>query len=371
LLAELPPLSRRVAVEVLVHGARSRAQLAKRLGLSPATLTRIVKPLLERGVLVEEQAIRTPGRGRSSLPLDVVADEYRFVGVKLTTESIYGVVTDLRAEILDSETVPEPSLEVADVVAAVVGLVDRLRERGGRSLDAVGVTVGGIVDKGETVADSPFLHWHEVPFRTLLARELDVPVFLANDVAGLTKAQQWFGHGRHWSNFALITVGAGVGYGLVINDEVVPTQVSPFSHFPIDPHGPLCPAGHRGCMTAYVTSKAMASAVSLAHGREVTYDQLLQLGELGDPVATRVIDEAAAALGRATAAVTSLTGVDRIILSGEGVRLAELGRAALHASRTAYTTGAGMVEPVIRPMGFLEWARGAAVIAVQEVFPRT
>lgn len=366
---EQPPLSRRLAIEVLTRGAQSRRQLAKELGVSAATLTRIVKPLLESGVLIEEEAVRTPGRGRSSRPLDVVADDHRFVGVKLTSESIYAVVTDLRAEIVDSDVVSVPSFEVAEVVQVVAATVNRLRSRTERAVSAVGVTVGGKVSNGETVVDSPFLHWHEVPFRALLTGALEVPLFLANDVVGLTKAQQWFGPGRHWSSFALITVGAGVGYGLVINDQVVPTLVNPFSHFPIDPRGPLCPAGHRGCMTAYTTSPAMTAAVSLAHGREVTYDELLRLAEGGEPVATRVVDEAAEALGRATAAVTSLTGVDRIILTGEGVRLAELGREALHVGRTAYTAADGTLEPVIRPMGFLEWARGAAVTAIQEVFP--
>lgn len=367
---DLPSLSRKIAIEVLVHGAQSRAQLAKKMGLSPATVTRIVKPLVEMGVLVESDAIRTPGRGRSSLPLDVVADDYRFVGVKLTADSIYGVVTDLRAEVLDSETAPMPSFDVADVLRAVVALVQRLGARAGRAVHGVGVTVGGVVEKGETVADSPFLHWHEVSFRSLLANEIDVPLFLANDVVGLTRAQQWFGHGRAWPHFALLTIGAGIGYGLVIDEEVVPTLVSPFSHFPIDPHGPLCPVGHRGCMTAYATSAAISAAVSFGRREEVSYDEVLQLAEDGDPVAMRVIEEAAYALGRATAAVTSLTGVERIVLSGEGIAIAQLAASALRTGRHAYDGGrTSALEPVIRPMDFHEWARGAAVIAIQEVFP--
>jgi DNA-binding Lrp family transcriptional regulator len=115
-----------VAIDVLVHGPQSRAQLAKKTGLSPATLTRLVRPLVDGGVLVESVAVRTPGRGRSSVPLDVAADAYRFIGVKLTTESIYAVVTNLRAEVLDSETLAEPSLAVPDVVAAVADVVRRL-----------------------------------------------------------------------------------------------------------------------------------------------------------------------------------------------------------------------------------------------------
>lgn len=367
---ELADTSKAVAVDVLVHGAQSRAQLAKKTGLSAPTLTRVVRPLLETGVLVERESVRAPGRGRSSVLLDVVADDYRYVGVKLTSESIYAVLTDLRAEVLASETLPEPSLNVPDVVSCVAGVVSRMQERAGRPVQGVGVTLGGRVDKGETVADSPFLDWHEVPFRTLLAERVDAPLFLANDVVGLTKAQQWFGYGRTYPDFALLTVGAGVGYGLVINHEVVPTFVSPIGHLAVDPHGPLCPLGHRGCMTAYVTSGAMANAVSLARGRLTTYDEVLELAEAGDPAALRVVSEAAHAVGRASAAITSLTGVERIILSGEGVRLVEIAPDGMRAGRLEYADGlASSLDPVIRPMDFLEWARGAAVVAIQASFP--
>ena len=112
-------LTRAVAVEILVHGPQPRASLARRLGVSAATLTRVTRPLVESGVLVEGGAIRTPGRGRSSLPLDVVPDARHFVGVKLTRESIYGVLVDLRAQVLHTEIVAEPSLAVDEVVAAV------------------------------------------------------------------------------------------------------------------------------------------------------------------------------------------------------------------------------------------------------------
>lgn len=370
MLLDLPPAARQVAVEVLVHGPQSRSQLAGKLGLSAPTVTRLVKPLLAAGILIETGPARSPGRGRSSVLLDVVPDAYRFIGVKLTTESIYAVTTDLRAQVLDSETVAEPSLDVDDVVAAVADLVHRLHDRVGREVNAVGVTVGGVVDDGETVVDSPFLDWHGVPFRSLLAEKLEFPVFLANDVVGLTRAQQWFGHGRGLPSFALLTVGAGVGYGLVVNEQLVPTTVSPVSHLPVDPSGPLCPRGHRGCMTAYVTSGAMVATASQAYRRPVDYEELLDLAEAADPVAVRVVDEAARALGQTVAVVTALTGVDQIILSGEGVRLAEIGRRALRAGRLEYALSrSGGTDPVIRPMGFREWARGAAVVAMQAVFP--
>ena len=365
----LPDTSKSVAVEVLLHGAQSRAQLAKTMGLSPATLTRLVRPLLDAGVLVTADAVRTPGRGRSSLPLNVVSEGYRFIGVKLTEQAIYAVVTDLRTRVLDSCIMPVPSLEVAEVVEAVGGIVDDFQARSDVPVDAVGVTVGGQIDHGEIVSDSPFMHWQQVPFRALLSERLDVPVHLDNDVVGLTQAQHWFGFGRGRTHFALLTMGAGIGYGLVVNNARVPTRVNPVSHFPIDPSGPLCPLGHRGCLTAYLTTEAITAAVSVGHARTVGYDEVLEMAEDGDAVASRVVRESAHALGRAAAAISSLTGVELIILSGEGVHLAEVARAPVDRGVRQYAAPGSAPELVIRPMGFLEWARGAAAIAIQVEFP--
>jgi predicted NBD/HSP70 family sugar kinase len=123
-------------------------------------------------------------------------------------------------------------------------------------------------------------------------------------------------------------------------------------------------------MSAYVTSGAMRATAAQALGREVTYDGLLDLAEQRDPVATRVVSEAARALGHATAVVTSLTGVERIILTGEGVRLAQVAPEALQAGRLAYAAGpTSAIEPVVMPMDFVEWARGAAAVALQHEFP--
>lgn len=372
-IADVAPLSasaRGVVIEILVHGAQSRAQLAARMGLSAATLTRLVRPLVDAGVLVESDAVRTSGRGRSSLPLDVVPERYRFIGVKLTTESMYAVVTDLRARVLDWQVSPIRSLRVPDVVAAVSGIVRGFQAGGDRPVDGVGVTVGGTVEAGEIVVDSPFLHWQDVPLRALLSQQVDAPVHLDNDVVGLTKAQHWFGHGKGYASFALLTVGAGIGFGLVVNNDMVPTRVAPISHFPVDASGPLCPLGHRGCMTAYLASDSMTAAVSVAHGRAVSYPEVLELATAGDPVAHRVVREAAWALGRAAAAISSLTGVERIILSGEGVQLAEVAWASVEQGLAEYDVPRGHHgKPVVRPMDFVEWARGAAALAIQAEFP--
>jgi predicted NBD/HSP70 family sugar kinase len=366
----LSATSRAVAIEVLVHGAQSRARLSERMGLSAGSLTRLVKPLIAAGVLVESDAVRASQRGRYSLPLDVVPEDYRFIGVKLTTRTAYAVVTDLRARVLDRVVTDLPSHDVHQVTGVVTSLIAELKRLGHPSIDSVGVTVGGQVANGALVADSPYLEWHDVPFRSLLEEALGLPVHLDNDVVGLTRAQHWFGSGKEHANFALLTVGAGIGYGLVINDEMVRTPLAPISHFPADPGGPMCSLGHRGCLSSLLTTAAITGAASLAHHRDISYDEVLRLADQSDPAAVRIVHDAARALGRAAAAVTALTGVERIILSGEGVHLAEIAREALELGLNEYQAGeTSHPDPVIHPVDFFEWARGAAVVAIQEEFP--
>jgi predicted NBD/HSP70 family sugar kinase len=362
--------SRAVAIEVLVHGAQSRARLSQRMGLSAGSLTRLVKPLIAAGVLVESTAVRASQRGRYSLPLDVVPDSYRFIGVKLTADTAYAVVTDLRARVLETASSALHSHDVAQVTATVVSLVSTLQGRGHPVVDAVGVTVGGRVANGAVVADSPYLHWHNVPFREVLGAELGLPVHIENDVVGLTRAQHWFGSGRGYQNFALLTVGAGIGYGLVINDEMVETPLGPVSHFPAAPLGAMCALGHRGCLSSLLTTPAIIGAASLAHQRDVSYEEVIQLAEHGDPAAQRILQDAARALGRTAAAIIALTGVERIILSGEGVHLAGVARSALDEGLNEFSAnGETHPDPVIHPVDFFEWARGAAVVAIREDFP--
>ncbi|MGW2855569.1 winged helix-turn-helix transcriptional regulator, partial [Streptomyces sp. NPDC001215] len=93
---------RSVAIEVLVHGPLSRTELAHRLNLSAGSLTRLTKPLIESGLLVEVPdgggATQTR-QGRPSRPLDIVAESRAFLGFKVTQERVYGVVTTLRSDV--------------------------------------------------------------------------------------------------------------------------------------------------------------------------------------------------------------------------------------------------------------------------------
>ena len=93
--------SRAVALEVLLNGPLSRSDIARKLELSPGSLTRLSTPLLESGLLIEVEEVMDGRAGRPSKPLDIVPASQHFIGIKLTGTDVVAVLTDLRANVID------------------------------------------------------------------------------------------------------------------------------------------------------------------------------------------------------------------------------------------------------------------------------
>jgi predicted NBD/HSP70 family sugar kinase len=360
--------SRAVALEVLINGPISRSDIARRLDLSPGSLTRLSTPLIDSGLLVEVEE-RTDGRaGRPSRPLDIVPDSQHFIGMKLTGDEVLGVATDLRANVLASASATLSSREPESVARVIAGLANDLG-RHVPSVTALGVGIGGLVDEHSVVLNAPFLEWADVPLGSLLESLSGIPTVVENDVVAFTESEHWFGAGRGFDRFAVLTLGAGIGYGLVAHNEIVvdgDSGLGLVGHWPLDPFGPLCPAGHRGCARSVLTQSAISLAVSSALSRPVSYDEALDLAEEGEPAARRVVDDAGRGLGRIIAAVANLTAPERIILGGEGVRLVDAATDAIKEGiRNDRDPRAKNIDLVTTPGDNTEWCRGAAVIAIQ------
>lgn len=360
--------SRSVALEVLINGPISRSDIAKRLSLSPGSLTRLSTPMLESGLLVEGEE-RAGGRtGRPSRPLDVVPESQHFLGMKLTGDDVMGIATDLRANVVVSASATLPSREPAVVAEVLAQLAKKLAESV-PSVTALGVGIGGLVSDHAIVRSAPFLGWSDVPLGPMLEGLTGIPTVLENDVVAFTESEHWFGAGRGMDRFAVLTLGAGVGYGLVIHDDIVvdgDSGIGLVGHWPLDPFGPLCPAGHRGCARSMITLAAVSQAVSLALGRTIGYDEALDLAESGEPAARRVVNDAGRGLGRLLAAIANLTAPELIVLGGEGVRLMSVAADAIqegiHNDRDPRAKELNLVTTA---GDNTEWCRGAAVIAIQ------
>lgn len=354
---------------VLTGGPLSRRDAARLTGLSAASVTKLVKPMISHGYLVEN--VREAGvPGRPQIPLQVDPSRHHAVGIKLMDREIVGVVVDLHAEVQSAHRMKYADTSPDGVVAVIEELTSTLLGRhpvDQERLLGIGIGLGGHVN-GSTgvVVESPFFNWRDVPLRKLVAERMQLPVVIENDVNTLAVAEQWFGAGSSFPTFALVTVGAGVGCAFVLDRQLwrgVSGAAGEFGHIVVDPDGPTCHCGKRGCLEAVVGDTAIAAAMSAAVRRRITkVSQVVSRAHAGDPDARQVFTQAGVALGRALAALVNLLNPPLVILSGEGVAASDLFIDALRGEldRDAFSSTAKDCTLLVRPLPDETWARGAA-----------
>lgn len=362
--------ARTTLVELLVHGPTSRADLARSSGFSPASLTRITRTLVDAGLVTETEFAPPVRTGRPSLPMDVDVDYAHLIGVNLTGFALHLVRTDLRATIIEQVDVELASTSPVAVAEAIATAVNAQHAKDPH-LTAVGISLAGPVAPGsELVRTSPFLGWRDVPLVSMVRELTDLPTVVENDVRALTAAEHWFGAAAGSADFVLLTIGAGVGCGMVIDHRLVEGRAGgsgQIGHLSVTSSGPLCERGHRGCVRSYLASSAIISQVASGTGRQgLSYSDVLRLADEGDRVASRVVEDAARALGWLVGTLASVSGPEKVLISGEGVELAEqtLDLVKAEAALAQHWT----LPPVpitISPFTSSEWARGAAVIALR------
>lgn len=367
----------RIAVVQLVRdrGPLSRADLARLSGLSPSTVTAITADLLAEGLLVEDPQAGTDGQasvGRPATPLRLDPAAGHAVGIKLGPDTLIATVTDLDAEPLSMARVPHgANADTATTVRVFQGLVDQvLGEAGldGQTLVGLGIGVPGVVDPGSgTVSDSPLADWVEHDLRDMLAGQFGVPVHVDNDVNTLTIAEHLFGAGRGVTDLAVVTVGRGIGMGVIADGRLMRGWrggAGEIGHVAVMPEGPECWCGRRGCLEAVASEPALVREALALTGRLVTPDELATLADRDHRVGP-ALERAGARVGEVIRTAIAIIDPQRVVLSGEGVRL---GPRYLEPLVAAATAGTSRAEVVLEPWGDEAWARGAATLVLREFF---
>lgn len=380
-LSRQPPSAALVLQALLTQGPLTRAELGRRTGLSSGAVTKVSAPLLDDGWITElgPSGDRQPGR-----PATLVAvrpERAGFIGIKITSDELIGMLVDLTAAPLTSHRTPLRSRDVGTVVRAVARLVGTLSGRAGQgeggsgpAVHSIGVTVSGDVDgPSGTVRYSPFLDWHGVRLAALVEEATGVPAVIDNDVRALTVAEQWFGAGVGLSSFALVTVGAGVGCGMSVHGRVVSGAFGvsgELGHLPVGGSDRVCTCGNTGCIEAVASTQAIVDQVQERTGdADLSLADAVRLARSGDATARGVFTRAGRALGLGIASVANLIGPERIIISGEGVAAYDLFADEIRRTFADQAFGAAArCELVVRSLPFETWARGGAAMAAHRVF---
>ncbi len=361
---------------IKAHGAIARTDIAAYTGLSPATVSSLTAELIRDGLVHETRAGASRG-GRRPILLALNAEGAYVVGIKLAEEDATLALTDLHAHVVARHTVRlverdplSTSRQLGQGVDALLASVGVTRGR----LLGVGVGLAGVIDSQAGLCRvSPHNGWREVPFSKLLEDELGCIVYLDNNVNTLTLVEQLYGAGQHVSNFLVVTVGHGIGLGIVANGQLYRGAgggAGEFGHTVIDPHGYVCGCGNRGCLETFVADRWLVHRAR-ERGLDVPGPEALTaLAREGNPAAVEVFAQAGEVLGQAVANLVNLFNPARIIISGEGVRAGDLLFGPMRAAmqRHMFAQLAEDVEVCIEPLTDDTWARGAASLVLERIF---
>ncbi|MBB5791332.1 ROK family protein [Jiangella mangrovi] len=381
------PAEGAVFLSALTAGPIARVDIARETGLSSAAVTRVAKLLIDEGYLeyAPDQPQQNNGdetrMGRPSSPLQVHARQTGSFGIIVRRDELIGMVCDLAGAPRVSERRPLPDNSVDATVAAIAAFH---RELVARAEDVgfvvaphdLGLSLSGDIDHDTGyVRYSPFLGWRDVDLGAAVSIAVGAPVVVENDVKALTVAEQWFGLGRGITNFAVVTIGTGIGCALVVDGSLVRgahSVAGEIGHLPLGDPAVRCHCGAHGCVEAEASTKALLDSCRAVTGRDdLTIESAVELARTGDDGVRAIFARAGRLIGLALASVANLLGPERVIVAGEGVSSFDLFETALREAFAEQAFGAAHQVPIhVRDLPFEEWARGAAAVAIQElVFP--
>ena len=369
------------------RGPISRTDIARLSGLSLATVSGITGDFIKAG-LVHEMGEGESTGGRRPVLLRLNYQAGFVVGVKLMEQAVASALTDLEAQVLHHRvTTLEDQRDLAAVQEVITAAVEATIAESGvdrQRVLGIGVGMAGVVDGEAGVCRySPFFGWRNVQFARPLADHFGLPVYLENDVNTLTIAEQWFGYGHGVDHFVVVTVGRGIGAGIVVNGQFYRGALGgagEFGHITLAENGPPCDCGKRGCLEALASDPAVVrqARAAIALGEQtalvgvepLTLDDIVAAAEAGDELARRLLADSGHWLGMGIATLVNILNPQLVIVGGEGVRAGEWRFEPMREAirEHAFDGLADDLNIVIEPAGDETWARGAACVVLGEIF---
>lgn len=315
----------------------SRVELAESTGLSPQTISNVVRRLLDDGLVREDRTVVSgPGKPRTVLELEV--NRQLAVGIHLDPAGITQVMLNLRGEVLHSKRHFTPAVvDPESTVAQMAEAVEELIKESGQPRDrvvGVGVVVPGPMDlDGGHVTAPPLLDgWTKVEFVKPLASKLGLNVILEKDTIAASIAEVWNGKNpEDEQNFVFVYVGAGIGVGMVINGEIVrgvSNNAGEIGHFSVGEETGLCGCGRKDCLagaTSFenIDRKATEAGLDLGiaenadvAGRAAGMMRLAELADDGNEVAIGLLRDFAGRTADMVGQLINVLDVDKVIYGG-------------------------------------------------------
>lgn len=376
--------------KIRTAGLLSRADLARQTGLSKASVTGIISALIDEGLVLEEKMGTYEG-GRRPILLGINPAGAYAIGVNVSLQQIRIVIIDFHAEVKadyglhlskDHYEPEEIVGKTAQAIQACLWESNFSREQ----ISGVGIGLPGLVDlETGTIRFLPNYGWNNVPFREMLEDKIGHPVYIDNDSNTLAVAEHWYGEGKGVDNFLVVTLQNGIGCGSVVHGRLLRGSLgvaSEFGHMCIDPAGPLCRCGRKGCVEAWVgnTSILREAKIIINKGKWKTrldqntplkFDHVLEELQRGNEELVKVYQQAGKVLGIGIRNLITLFNPELIILTGKGILAGDALSEPMYASMEQLRSGkfgSYKTKFVFNNWTEEDWARGAGTLVLQEIY---
>ena len=292
-----------------------------------------------------------------------------YAGVDIGGTKLLTLIADAKGTVLAEVRLPtRASADPREVLDDAVRTIESALAEAGRSradLSAVGLAIAGPVDfKRGVVTSSPNLpEWRDVPAVTMVSAALGLPAVLENDANAAALGELHFGAARGLRHVVYLTVSTGIGGGIIIDGRLyrgASGSAGEFGHMVLDPGGPVCGCGNRGCFETLASGTAIAREGSAAAARgespalarlaaeqgELTAEDIAEAAEAGDAVAAEIVARAADFFGIGLAAIVNALNPESIIIGGGVSKMGDryLGPAEAAMRAHAFDLPAGAVS---------------------------
>jgi predicted NBD/HSP70 family sugar kinase len=304
----------------------SRQDLSEATGLSPASVSNVIRELIGEGIVTEAGSVDSDG-GRPRVLLQINADYGYVIGVDVGETRVRVELFDLAmTERAKADYPLDPREHGVDMIvgAILAGLGAVLSSAGVDAAAVLGIGVGvpGVVEQGpEVLVHGQTYGWEAIPLGRLLRSGTSLPLYIDNGAKTMGQAELWFGAGRGAQHAVVCLIGSGVGASIIANGSThrgSTSSAGEWGHTTVMVGGRACRCGSRGCLEAYVGAESILDRYGLplpGDDQESALAALIDLA-VAAPDAAKVLDDTALYLGVGIADLINLFNPERIIVGG-------------------------------------------------------
>ncbi|QKJ87102.1 ROK family protein [Paramixta manurensis] len=321
-------------------GPISRIELSKRAQLAPASITKIVREMLEAHLVQETEFQEVGSRGRPAVGLILDTDAWHYLSVRIGSGEMTLALRDLSSKLVVEEGVPLPSQATEPLLTRIIGEIDRFFIRQQNKLErltAIAITLPGIINtKKGIVHRMPFYQVEDMPLGAELERRTGLPVYIQHDICAWTIAESLFGASRGADDVIQVVIDHNVGAGVITGGRLLHNSRSSLveiGHTQVDPYGRQCYCGNHGCLETVASIGSMlelaeqrlhASPHSTLQHQPLTVESLCDAALAGDQLAKDIITGVGNSIGRILAMMVNLFNPQKILIGSPLNRAAEV-----------------------------------------------